>query len=419
MNNSTNVDWGKKWAEKARSLVGSPALNPGERLELDNKFKNVLIENNCEGIIAVDVSHFTYLSGVVLPYAEQKIFPQAAVFRTKNSSLDILICPPEWIHLSASQGWWGEIESYSYNDGSPLEVLVSTIVKVVVEKKLENARLGLDSSALPVLLVERIKQDLPNVKWVDCDVSLRELRLIKTKEEIKLLEEASRQADRAIISALNHMEGNIYDSLGYDIWEFTERIRVHVGEFGGSGTGNLTTLQGSDSAKYYRPPRRGVLEPGNLVRTEVSNHHLGYWSNSGRTFVTGQPAPEQIETYKNNIKLKNVAVNALRPGTTCMAVYQAVQKAASREYIDFWSEPGIGHGVGVSEREAPYIVAEDSTVLRSGMVLVLAIYTFGPKRELLCSKDTYEITEDGCRLLSWYKNWDNLYVVIGDTARHG
>jgi len=52
------------------------------------------------------------------------------------------------------------------------------------------------------------------------------------------------------------------------------------------------------------------------------------------------------------------------------------------------------------------------------MVLVLDIYTYGPRRELIHSKDTYEIVEDGCRLMSWYRNWDRLYAVTGFRASH-
>jgi Xaa-Pro aminopeptidase len=114
-----------------------------------------------------------------------------------------------------------------------------------------------------------------------------------------------------------------------------------------------------------------------------------------------------------------VAINALRPGVACNAVFQLISNTAQEAGIDFCAEPGAGHGVGVSEREAPYLVLDDETILQAGMVLVLAVYTFGPQRELICSKDTYEITETGSRLLSWYKNWDKLYTVIGDTARHG
>ena len=47
------------------------------------------------------------------------------------------------------------------------------------------------------------------------------------------------------------------------------------------------------------------------------------------------------------------------------------------------------------------------------MVIALDIYTYGPRQELVHSKDIYAITEEGNRKLSWYKTWDKLYHVYG------
>jgi hypothetical protein len=52
------------------------------------------------------------------------------------------------------------------------------------------------------------------------------------------------------------------------------------------------------------------------------------------------------------------------------------------------------------------------------MVIALDIYTYGPRQELVHSKDVYAITEEGNRKLSWYKTWDKLYNVYGIRATH-
>jgi hypothetical protein len=53
-------------------------------------------------------------------------------------------------------------------------------------------------------------------------------------------------------------------------------------------------------------------------------------------------------------------------------------------------------------------------------VVTVAIYTRAPGGELICSKDTYEITSGKARLMSWYRDWDNvIYRLTGNTARHG
>ncbi|MBM3301148.1 MAG: M24 family metallopeptidase, partial [Deltaproteobacteria bacterium] len=116
--------------------------------------------------------------------------------------------------------------------------------------------------------------------------------------------------------------------------------------------------------------------------------------------------------------LKAAAERNLKPDVHCNEVFEEVVKTAGKEGIRFWQEVGIGHGVGVSDREAPYLNRYDKTLLKPGMVLVLDIYTYGPRRELIHSKDTYEIVEDGCRRLSWYRSWDGLYAVTGLRGTH-
>jgi hypothetical protein len=52
------------------------------------------------------------------------------------------------------------------------------------------------------------------------------------------------------------------------------------------------------------------------------------------------------------------------------------------------------------------------------MVMALDIYTYGPRQELVHSKDIYAVTEEGNRKLSWYMPWDELYSVTGFRATH-
>jgi Xaa-Pro aminopeptidase len=134
----------------------------------------------------------------------------------------------------------------------------------------------------------------------------------------------------------------------------------------------------------------------------------------------GQTSPEAKKAYADNISLKQTALRYLYPGAVANDVFRAVVEQAANAGIDLWDEPGIGHGVGVSEREAPFLCAQDTTVLQAGMVITLAIYSRGPSGELIVSKDTYQIVEGGSCLLSWYRNWDAfMYQVEGNTARHG
>jgi Xaa-Pro aminopeptidase len=134
--------------------------------------------------------------------------------------------------------------------------------------------------------------------------------------------------------------------------------------------------------------------------------------------VVGRARPEQEAAYSDNLRLKAAALEKLRPGISCSEVYTHVAKVADDQAIRLWKEAGIGHGVGAAHHEAPYLTPACGTALSPGMTLALDIYTYGPERELIHSKDVYLVTEDGCRKLSWYRSWDKLYEVTGWRATH-
>jgi Xaa-Pro aminopeptidase len=108
----------------------------------------------------------------------------------------------------------------------------------------------------------------------------------------------------------------------------------------------------------------------------------------------------------------------LKKGNRCNDIYNEVKTYADKNGIKFWEEVGIGHGVGVSHREPPFLNPRDETVIKPGVVIALDIYNYGPEGELIHSKDIYEITEDEPRLLSWFKTWDKLYAVYGFRTTH-
>jgi Xaa-Pro dipeptidase len=393
-------------------------FTPSERAVLDQKIYQSISQSSLNGLITLGPGNFTYLTGALLPFAESQSGRYFAALFTTIPGKSCIILPPDWALAIKEQGWLSKIRTYSLNEGRPQSAFLQVLFEEIKALDLQKGNIGIELQSTPHSIIASLTEGMPEIQLTSADDLLRELRLVKTDVEIKLLETAVREADRAFVSALNHMEGNVSDPLNYDLWEFTERVRVHVGEFGGSGTGNLLTLQGTEAQIYYRPPQ-GVFIQGNLVRTEVTNHYFGYWANAGRTFVVGEPSTSQLDAYQKNIFLKTTAENLLKPGVQACEIFDSVKKIAQKEHIPFWETAGAGHGVGTCERESPYLTADDSTVLQAGMVVVLAIYTFGPEKELIVSKDTFVITDSGSRRLSWYRNWDKIYTVYGDTARHG
>jgi len=383
--------------------------------QLEQKIKTGLEGSECDAVIAFGVDNFNYLTRTVLPFAEHYPTRRAAVVLPKGAA-SAVICPYDWSQAVKDQGWKGEIVAYDENKAVGVEAMVKSLEELLVSLGLDGKRLGIDGSRVTKALMDRLNTGFPNAEWQPVDPLLNDMRITKTPGEIELIERACKQADRGMVYALMHLEGAA-ENPGYTIAEFTERIRVHVFENGASGVGLLNTAFGTDGQMYYTP-QRGWVKSGELFRMDVSAHYMGYWTNLGRMGVTGTPTAEQEKAYNENMRLKAAAHEMLKPGVAANEVYAHVARAAEKQAIGFWKEAGIGHGVGVSHYEPPYLNLSSSMELKPGMVIALDIQTYGPRQELIHKKDVYEITEEGNRKLSWYRSWDELYAVTGFRATH-
>jgi Xaa-Pro aminopeptidase len=383
--------------------------------QLETKIKAAVQESKLDAVLVFGSDNFNYLTRTVLPFAEHNPNRRAAALLPKEGS-PVIVCPPDWSQAIQDQGWKGETISYDENSAFEGEALVNSLEELLVSLGLDRKKIGFDASRATKATMDRLQRKAPGVEWMHADQMIASLRLVKTLEEVTYIERACKQTDMGIVWALMHLEGAV-KTPGYNIAEFTERIRVHINENGASGVGLLNTAFGTDGQIYYTP-QRGWVKDGELFRMDVSAHYMGYWANLGRMGVVGTSSPEQEAAYSDNLRLKAAALEMMKPGVACNEVYAHVARAAERQAVGLWKEPGIGHGVGASHHEAPYLSLGCSMVLQPGMTLALDIYTYGPRQELIHSKDVYLITEEGNRKLSWYRSWDSLYAVTGWRATH-
>lgn len=397
------------------SRMNEISFSKHEQKELAEKIADSFKDKGHDNVLVFGSSNITYLSvGIVFPYLDQKVVHQVAYFMSIKSGQRVLFCTFELADIPKQLKWDGEVVVYSLNEKTPELSLALAISPYLGE------RVAIDENCTSNAQLKALKKTSQNTEFVGVDDALDDLKRIKTDAEVRLLEIAGRMGDRGFVSALNHTEGAALDALSYPLWEYAERFRVHAGEFGGSGVGNISVLKGTDGRELYGScPPRAVFNDGEFVRLEYSMHNHGYWITGTRTVFVGTADAASEKAYQDNQTLKNVALDALVVGNAACAVYEAVQNKSRALNIPFWQDIELGHGLGTSEREGPYLAPYDQTELQEGMVVCLGIYTYGPTKELICDRDVYHLTGDGPKLLTWYKTYDQLYAMFGTSARHG
>jgi Xaa-Pro aminopeptidase len=383
--------------------------------EIQSRICAAMQETDFDAVILYGADNFTYMSRVLLPFAAQFPEKKAAFILLKSGRMGI-VTPFEWEQAIRDQGWSDKLLVYTENDGPKTEAVAGLVNQFLQDAALNSGKIGLDDDHISVADQQKLASLLPEIQWVSAENWIKQVRKIKVQSEIDILKQAAIQSDRGIIGALNHLEGTV-DDLGYTMKELAERLRVHVIEFGGTGVGDLGVAQG-EAAQVIYAPARGRVKTGKFLRMDFSNHYLGYWCAAGRTVLIGTPDESQLQAYADNILLQNCALEKLKPGIKAKEVFMAVKNLADANGISFFEGAGVGHGVGMSENEAPNLNALNDEILETGMVLMVNIMTYGPDGALIHNKNMVTITKEGCMLLSTFKNWDKLYAVNGFRGTH-
>lgn len=372
-------------------------------------------EIGCDALLLTGVENIVHLSGVDFPFGYgTSTIPMVLVFPPAGGG--ILICPFELTEAVRTQNPDLRLMSYTGPSKKPEDIVAETVAAVLRDTVAESTSVGIDEYDMPMAFFFSIKNRLPEVKFLNGGAAISSLRAKKDAEEKEKLSRASEQLETGIVGALQHLEGSLSDT-GYTAPEFCERIRVHVYENGGTAGGLAATPRAEGRTDWYSLPR-GKFQKGELVRIEATSKFRGYWASSARMMVLGEASELQNRFYRENLRLKEKALSHLQPSVVAGEIFSAVRKEAERAGIPFRGEFGIGFGTGTAEREEPFLVDGGKTLLNEGMCVVLSVYTEGPEKELICSKDTYFIGSDGPVCISRYRGNDDLYVVDGFRSAH-
>jgi len=377
-------------------------------MELYDKIVAAVKASTFDAVLVTGADNYTYMAGATIPFlALYPDSPVAVIWPRRGDPT--VIAPEEWEETIMALSSVKKTVTYSRG----VEAFAKAAADVLKAKK--DARIGVDLLRIPEATLQQLKKLLPETEWASCDGLIRELRAVKTDEELELLEDAAYRVDHGIFGTQHHV---LLTSTRSEM-SLGEEVRVHCLERGLDVVAGHSVSQGTsgpNAAKFWpRAPYYGVghekkLKEGEYVRIEARYSLDGYWGTGSRLMTQGYPTAEQREAYNNIVTLREAALAAMKPGAKCSDVYEAMKAAAKERDAKLVEGLALGHGIGVADIEAPYISAKDDTKLCPGMALVIRPVVEGPKGELLWSSDTVVVEDGGPRIVGWYKDWRAPYV---------
>ncbi|HET9312182.1 MAG TPA: Xaa-Pro peptidase family protein [Actinomycetota bacterium] len=253
--------------------------------------------------------------------------------------------------------------------------LVEGFVKVTLAPLLNE--LGVDAGRIGVdqvnySLVEAMRVHVPDVVPADGDHLMQQVRLIKSDDEIAIVEEACAIGDavtqRAIDSTRagrreNEVAGDAMQTLFYMGGEMAHVITPFVA-----------------SGEHMSPPHRictdKIIRNRDLCFIDIGAMWNGYFADIGRTTIVGKPSKLQKQVYTAVYEGLMAGIDQMRPGRTNQDAADAViAKVGEHGFGENLFSLFIGHGIGMGANEPPYIgeTLPGSTVfdLKPGMVFAV------------------------------------------------
>ena len=123
----------------------------------------------------------------------------------------------------------------------------------------------------------------------------------------------------------------------------------------------------------------------------------GYGSDTSRTVHVGEPTDEEREVHDIVRHAQQTGYEAVRPGAACKDIDRAARRAiADAGYGEYFIHR-VGHGIGQTTHEPPYMVEGETHLLEPGMCFSIEPGIYLPDRFGVRIEDIVVVTEDGGR----------------------
>lgn len=219
--------------------------------------------------------------------------------------------------------------------------------------------------------VSALNAILPNATFVSATDILREMRVIKSEDDIEMMRQAGAITEAAFTDVLKNLK------IGMTELEIVSEVDYQLRKHGSLGPSFTTSLYNSGPNHELLFGQREttwkrVLTAPVSILFDFGAAYQGYCYDFGRTVFFGEPDAEAQRVYDLVMASQAAGVAAMKAG-------QATTTDADKAARDVIAEAGygetfrhrLGHGIGMDVHEPPFLTAGDETLLQEGMLFTV------------------------------------------------
>ena len=344
-------------------------------LKLDN-LRNQLEIENLDALLITNpfnrsyMTEFTGTAGVALVSAKDAVF--ITDFRyTKQAEK--------------------EIEGYRI-----VQHTTTIIEEVALQVKNMNVKtVGFEKDDLSFGLYELYNKEI-DAELKPVSGLVEKLRMVKTPDEIAILQAAAKIADDAFTHIITYIRPGITELDVSNELEFFMRKQGAT-----SSSFSIIVASGLRSALPHGVATDKVIESGDFVTLDYGALYKGYISDITRTVAVGEPSDKLKEIYAVVLEAQELALKEIKPGMTGIEADRIARDyITSKGYGEAFGH-STGHGIGLEVHEGPGLSSKSKTVLEPNMVVTVEPGIYLPEIGGVRIEDDIVITADGNKRLTF------------------
>jgi Xaa-Pro aminopeptidase len=326
-----------------------------------------------------------------------------------------LYCP--WLGEGRSRAGISTLRGAMSPASGRAENVAKKIRVELEERGLLGAPVGVDAVEPAVLFALQAE----GIEIVDGQQLMQQARVIKTRDEITLLNTACSMVDAAYEELYRAIKPGFREN------DCVALVNKVLYEAGSEFVEGVNAISGERCSPHPHVFTDRALRPGDPAYFDILHSFNGYRTCYYRTFAVSSASPALVDAYKRCRYYLDVAIDRIRPGVTTGEVVELWPKAQEFGFPDEEAAFALqfGHGVGLSIWEKPVfsrlVSLDHPEEIKEGMVF--ALETFWPATDGWSAARIEEqlvVTKDGCQVITRFPAEDLViagkpYYTVGGT----
>jgi Xaa-Pro dipeptidase len=390
-------------------VLGDFKISPAEHKSRIEKIRDRLKRSRCAALYLTNPTRILYTTGFSHISTERPL----ALVVPQDGSIFMMGPHLEEDHVKQDSSLIEEF--FNYPDYPGTTHPIRYFVKILKEKGLAGSKIATDSFEGAAggwgYRGPSLRDLLKRSKMVDGKDIVDNLRWVKSRQEIYLLMESSRWAERAHDILMEKIAPGAHDALigmsaSYEaLTKMMKKLGTNYHQLKWGLSPVVVGCRGQvgpGSAIPHAVFAKRKIKRGDVLITEAGVEVGGYTSELERTVIVGKAGPREKRYFEAMLRAQDAALGSFKPGERCFQVDAAAKKAVEGAGLASALRHHAGHGIGIDGHEPPWLDPGEKTIMRRGMVFSCEPGLYVPGLAGFRHSDTIEVTKHGMDFITRY-----------------